>query len=123
MCNSSNPFYSLDEDVVRLANPSWSDWPDLPSPVLSCHHPSVCPSLQVTLVANRAVTYATWPHTMERLDFGEWFNRPVEGVVFPPGVAFLAFGARFNQPVARVNWPPALQVRTTGDVFGVGRSQ
>lgn len=66
--------------------------------------------LKVNLMADRAVTNATWPSTMTHLEFGQSFDRPVEGVAWPPGLTFISFGALFNQPVARVKWPPALQV-------------
>lgn len=72
---------------------------------------------RVRLEDDRAVMFATWPTMMKHLEFGDWFNRPVEGVSWPPGLEHMSFGPRFNQPVARVTWPPGLKELIFGNNF------
>lgn len=53
---------------------------------------------RVRLESNdKMVTFASWPSSMRRLEFGERFDRPVEGVVWPAGLEVVCFGNRFNQ--------------------------
>ncbi|CAM9839910.1 unnamed protein product [Pylaiella littoralis] len=73
---------------------------------------------RVTIEGNaHAVTSASWPSTMKRLEFGTSFNSPIEGVRLPEGLEVVRFGARFNQPVSRARWPATLRELTFGNDF------
>ncbi|CAM9454813.1 unnamed protein product, partial [Hapterophycus canaliculatus] len=63
------------------------------------------------------VTLASWPATMVRLEFGDRFNSPVEGISLPEGLEVVKFGARFNQPVSRTRWPASLRELSFGNDF------
>lgn len=72
---------------------------------------------RVKVESDIAVTAASWPSTMRRLEFGDRFNSPVEGVDLPAGLEVIRFGDRFNQPVSRVRWPAALRELVFGNDF------
>ncbi|CAM9813999.1 unnamed protein product [Ectocarpus fasciculatus] len=72
---------------------------------------------RVKIESDMAVTVASWPSTMRRLEFGDRFNSPVEGVDLPAGLEVIRFGDRFNQPVSRVRWPAALRELLFGNDF------
>lgn len=58
---------------------------------------------RVKLESNdKMVTFASWPSSMRRLEFGERFDRPVEGVAWPAGLEVVCFGNRFNQVTRHV---------------------
>lgn len=63
------------------------------------------------------VTLASWPATMLRLEFGDRFNSPVEGISLPEGLEVVKFGPRFNQPVSRIRWPSTLRELSFGNDF------
>lgn len=72
---------------------------------------------RVKIESDIAVTAASWPSAMRRLEFGDRFNSAVEGVDLPAGLEVIRFGDRFNQPVSRVRWPAALRELVFGNDF------
>ncbi|CAN0057417.1 unnamed protein product [Ectocarpus sp. 4 AP-2014] len=72
---------------------------------------------RVKVESDIAVIAASWPSTMRRLEFGDRFNSPVEGVDLPAGLEVIKFGDRFNQPVSRVRWPAVLRELVFGNDF------
>ena len=61
---------------------------------------------------NKPVDGVTWPMSLETLTFGNWFNQPIVGVEWPVSLERLSLGQWFNQPISGITLPPSLRCLT-----------
>ena len=60
---------------------------------------------------------ATFPNSLETLEFGGDFNRTIEKVKFPNSLAHIIFGDSFNQSLDNIIFPESLKSITYGSDF------
>lgn len=66
---------------------------------------------------DRPVHKVSWPGSLREINFGEGFNQPIQGVRWPGSLERLTFGECFNHPIDRVEWPASLEEIAFGMEF------
>src|SRR5690242_16227643 len=78
--------------------------------------PALPETVEKLIVHAKSITFTSFPTGLHHLEFGFWFNSPLE-VPLPPALQVLIFGFSFNQPVEHLLLPRTHHTLKFGDSF------